>query len=83
MDKRPIDSVVLNKIDFVEYFNPHSKSHIQAYNTLLYTGSWPVDSIPNYVEFKPRWQHAITVKMADAWIEHKLHCNDMLDIMNK
>ena len=62
----------MNKKSFVEWFDPHNKKHIEAYQHLRNTGCWPLGFLPEKIYMEPHWQILIFAKLADAWTDYKL-----------
>ena len=59
-----------------EYFDPHNKTHCEAYDELQRTGVWPrwfLGGLRDHnIELDANWQLLLVVKLANAWIEFKL-----------
>lgn len=56
----------------VEYFDPHNKRHLRAYQTVMETGAWPKDFLPKDIVIPPLWNTLLAYKMANCWVEYKL-----------
>lgn len=63
---------IASPLDIVQWFDPHSKTHLKAYEQLCQTGCWPEDFIPEDPLFPTLWQVSLTGKIAQCWIEHQL-----------
>ncbi|KKL64151.1 hypothetical protein LCGC14_2167870 [marine sediment metagenome] len=55
-----------------EFFDPYEHSHLEAFQTLQDTGSWPKGFLPKDTVIPNHWQMMITAKIADAWMEENL-----------
>jgi hypothetical protein len=55
-----------------EYFDPKNLEHLEAYDQLERTGSWPVDFLPQHLTHCPDWKIYITDKIVNAYLEEKL-----------
>lgn len=53
-----------------DWFDPHNENHIEAYQYLCQTGTWPEGFIPEDVQCDHNWQILLWHKMADAWVGH-------------
>ena len=62
-----------SKIDFNEWFDINKKEHLEAYEYLNNTGSWPKGFIPDNVEMSISWNPVLHYRMAFAYVELKLH----------
>ena len=59
-----------NIMNFVEWFDPYNKRHIEAYKYLSKNGIWPKNFIPENVEMDFHWQYNLFVKIAECWVEN-------------
>jgi hypothetical protein len=59
-------------MNIVEFFDPRSKVHLEAFKYISETGRWPEGFLPNAIEFPNLWQIALVSKIADCWIEQEL-----------
>jgi len=55
-----------------EWFKPHDREHLAAYEQLCDSGSWPKGFIPQTIEMPEGWRGLIADKIASAWLEEKL-----------
>ncbi len=60
-------------MDISEFFDPKKLDHLRAYEYLSRTGVWPKEFIPYDVTFSSVWQTALLNKLANVYIEEKLH----------
>ena len=64
-------------MSIVEWFDPHSREHLEAWRFLSETGSWPEGFVPKvyggeFIEFPLLWNISILHKIAERWINHVL-----------
>ena len=55
-----------------DFFDPYNAEHIEAYQHLCQTGTWPEGFIPEGMKLDPNWQFLLLQKLADAWVKHVL-----------
>ena len=60
------------KRKITEFFDPHDKVHLKAYETLEKTGVWPEGFIPEDVEITTCWQISLASVMAGLWVAKNL-----------
>lgn len=60
-----------NKIS--EWFDPCNMEHLKAYSFLEDNGFWPDNFILKDLKMDADWQYLIRFKMAEAWLNYKLH----------
>lgn len=53
-----------------QWFNPHNREHVMAWEEMQRTGHFPRDNVPEYVTFPVGFASRLTQKMADAWFHH-------------
>ena len=58
------------EINFVNWFNPRNKEHIQAFRHLKNTGMWPKDFIPENVKMDAYWHMRLVDKLANYWVDN-------------
>lgn len=51
----------------VDWFNPKAIIHLQAFQHLLETGTWPIGFIPEGIRFPQVWQMHLLRKIFEIW----------------
>jgi hypothetical protein len=62
-------------MNFIDWFDPNNKGHLEAFDHLSKTGFWPEDFIPSNVLLSPVWQLELFEKIAKTYVEEKLNKN--------
>jgi hypothetical protein len=62
-------------MDILKWFDINNLEHLKAWNELSNVGCWPKGFIPKDVTFDDNvgWHSVLAHRMADAYIEIKLH----------
>ncbi len=59
-----------------DVFDVRNPSHLQAYDELLKTGTWP-KGFADGLFIPPGWNFIITQKLADAWVAHAMEAGGL------
>jgi hypothetical protein len=54
--------------NFIDFFDVNNVSHLEAYNHLSKTGTWPEGFVTEDMEMPKMWLSAVREKMADAYV---------------
>ena len=68
----------IQKQNVVDWFNPNNPDHIRAFQHLKTNGSWPVNFIPDNLEFAPTWYLGILQKLVDFLLVERIIHNETL-----
>lgn len=51
------------RMDIAEWFDPHSRTHLRAYQTMEKTGSWPEGFVPDSVTHSEGWRVRVEARL--------------------
>lgn len=60
------------KVNFNDWFDVSNIEHLIAYRTLMRTGFWPENFIPDYVIMEVNWNIILAFKLSEKYISEKL-----------
>lgn len=62
----------MDKVSFIDWFDPHDVEHMKAYKHLNTVGMWPKGFIPDNVVMGSNWNILLINKLADCWLDYLL-----------
>ena len=56
----------------LDWFDIYDIDHLQAWSHLEDTGIWPIDFVPDEVEFTTSWHMILSSKMSSQYVREKV-----------
>ena len=56
----------------LDWFDITNIEHLKAWMHLEDVGIWPIDFIPDNVEFDPYWQMVLSSRMSEQYVKEKI-----------